>query len=217
MVVLQSVLALGFLGYMQNALASTWVVCPDAPINLMTSVLPQAAGLEAAMVLAVMGAMVTVSEGSVIDIHGRVKALRLLNAILTTGISNHQLDDEWPSKTLDRGLSTIGERIWCFYPDLPEKIVTQADLNSEQLDVLNRCIIFVKTSEEYVWPPYSFETENIRLVDRVLGRSEQVRRREWGNFISAGDISAWPFLHIEDYENASRSVQSPPNHADANN
>src|SRR6266853_648445 len=99
---------------------------------------------------------------SMIDRKLRDKGALLLECLLAKGISNHQLDSEWPEKSPDAGIGAIGEQIWCYYDDFPEKILTRADFEPSEMAVIERCLVFLRSDREYEWPRYSFETQNVK-------------------------------------------------------
>ena len=137
-----------------------------------------------------------------IDCLDRVAAIDLLNRLLSFGITNYEIDDAWPRSSNDRGVVAIGEQIWCFYDDFPETIISRKDFSQKELDIIHRCLAFLKSREEYLWPDYSFETENVRFFDYIMCRSSSIRKMKWDKFISAGNVEYWPFINKDQYEKA---------------
>ncbi len=133
-----------------------------------------------------------------IDRGARDKAAELLEALITRGITNQQLDDEWPTGNLDSGVKAIGEQIWCYYDDFPEKKLMRFDFQSDEIELFERCLAFLKSNQDYQWPAYSFETENMKWHERFLPGSKQRSRVGWEYFIAAGEIAVWPFLHSDE-------------------
>jgi hypothetical protein len=143
-----------------------------------------------------------------IDRNARDRAVELLNAALAGRITNYQLEDQWPQKSSDWALSAVGEEIWRYYDDSPEARLNPAILQTKELEVIKRSILFLSSDREYEWPRYSIATENRTLVQRVFGLGKQRAKEEWERFKAAGEIDAWPFLRLSDYQEAAKQSAS---------
>jgi hypothetical protein len=129
------------------------------------------------------------------------EALRHLVSGITT---NDQFEDSPSQKSKDPSIDEIFYlAAYPLYDDLKEhKLKGEYVLTEGQKLDLARCILFLKSDYEYMWP---------REVGRGLFTSRSTIRREWGK--SDGDRSVWPFFHKIDYDEA--KMQHPymkPNH-----
>jgi hypothetical protein len=135
-----------------------------------------------------------------IDRTARDKAVQLLKALLGDGITNYRLEDEWPDQSPDFALRAVIEQLWFYYKDFPEKMLTRASFSPDEIKLIERCVVFLTSDREYEWPQYSFATENRTIIERLLGLGKQYSEEEWERFKSAGEIDAWPFLRLSDYQ-----------------
>jgi hypothetical protein len=137
-----------------------------------------------------------------IDRTSRDKAVQLLKAILAGGISNYRFEDEWPDQSHDFAVRAVGEQLWFYYEDSPEKMLTRSSFEPAAIKLIERCIVFLTSDNEYEWPHYSFATENRRFLERLLGLGKKRSNEEWERFKAAGEIDAWPFLRVSDLQEA---------------
>ena len=140
-----------------------------------------------------------------VDVEARHRAAELLQRVLTSGVSNYELDDMWP-ESKDEGIVAIGDRIWCFYDDFPEQIVKKDSLPTEILDIISRCWIFLRGSTEYSWPAFDFRQDGLGFFASVFA-GKKAREQRWSEFKSAGDFNVWPFLTRKEYERESSVIR----------
>ena len=128
-----------------------------------------------------------------IDRTARDKAVQLLKTLLAGGITNYRLEDEWPDRSIDFAVRAVGEQLWFYYKDCPEKMLMRASFDPDTIKGIERCIAFLTSEREYEWPQYSFETENRSVVERLFGLGKQRSNEDWERFKAAGEVDAWPF------------------------
>ena len=143
-----------------------------------------------------------------IDRASRDKAVRLLSALSTGGVTNYQLEDEWPSQSLDLAVRAVAEQMWLLYDDFPEKKLDRDSFTKDEIRLIDRCQAFLSSDLEYEWPNYSFATGNRTLMQRVFGFKKRRPTKEWEEFISVGEIEAWPFLRSSDYTSEMKSSRA---------
>jgi len=143
-----------------------------------------------------------------VDRESRIKAWNILDAMLHDGITNYKLEDEWPDQSPDFSLGAIGEQLWFYYADFPEKKLTRVNFEPDTIKLIERCMVFLTSERDYEWPQYSFVTENRILVERLLGLGKQRSAEQWEQFKAAGEIDAWPFLRLSDYQEETKKMAS---------
>lgn len=143
-----------------------------------------------------------------IDRAARNKAVELLKAILADGITNYRFEDEWPDRSSDFAVKAVAEQLWFYYDDYPEKMLTRTNLGPDVIKLLERCVAFLASDLEYAWPQYSFATENRSLIERLLGLGKQRSTEEWERFKAGGEIEAWPFLRMSEYQEMAKPALS---------
>jgi hypothetical protein len=142
-----------------------------------------------------------------VDRIARDKTVQLLKALLADGITNYRLEDEWPDQSSDFAVMAVGEQLWFYYDDFPEKILTRASLGGDAIKMIERSLVFLMSNLDYQWPAYSFATENRSLIERLLELGNDRSTQQWERFKTAGEIHAWPFLRLVDYQNATKSCE----------
>ena len=115
-------------------------------------------------------------------------------------ITNDQLDDvevDWR----DRGAVAVKERAWGLYDDtyvhraIDNNLICRASRRE-----IARWIVFLHSSQEYLWPEYSFEQIfNWPMNLITFGWWERNKTRVFEQFMAAGDFSVWPFKTDGEY------------------
>lgn len=131
-----------------------------------------------------------------IDRKARQNASELLGRWRTGTVTNWEFEDQWPASQ-DRGVRAIGSRLSCFYSDSPKSVLSVSALHDDELELLNRCAIFLQSDEEYAWPDFDFEREGLRPLE-ALFRGQGTKTQRWREFASTGNIAKWPFLESGD-------------------
>jgi hypothetical protein len=127
-----------------------------------------------------------------IDRHSRNLAADILRAAKSGKITNYEIEDQWP-KSGDKALIYIAQRIWLCYDDL-KKDLFKIDSNDEETrSLIERCISFLESEEEYQWPDYNFDRSGLIFwID--LTKSKKAKTEEWEGFVESADFSKWPFF-----------------------
>ena len=138
--------------------------------------------------------------------HGdRNKAVQLLDRWLADDIMNSEFDDEWPYSSEDRAVVDIGRELWLHYSDSPKTRLKASDLSTEELQLLNRCLAFLITSEDY--EPVATE-EAVRWKRGFLAKLFGAPMRPWETLrlkISPDRQKWWPFADEAQYRRVMRS------------
>jgi hypothetical protein len=119
---------------------------------------------------------------------------------------NFQFDDAaWEIETKDRGVTEIYEAMWLTYDDLTRHKMDGAHaLSYEQLTIVKRAIVFLKSDCEYKWPSRPLYYRVARPLLWVISLGIVTKRLD-KHFHGNGDDEAWPFFKIEDYQTALKS------------
>ena len=134
-----------------------------------------------------------------VDQSNRTLCLSILHQLLAEGISTYEIEDKWPEVSDDPAIAAISGQMWHYYDDFPERRLGSKDLTDEVIQMIERCILFLESGQEYKWPVYSFETRNLKWFRRVFDFNGRKTREEWERFCSAGDPTVWRFLCRSDY------------------
>ncbi len=137
-----------------------------------------------------------------IDTESRRSAALLVRRFVAGQISNFEFEDTFP-KSRDRALRAVESTMWCFYDDFQNhKLKGVWKLNDHARSAALRWIVFLYSTEDYVWPSISFpgiRPIKLSVFGKLLGRQRQQR-----HFLESGDINFWPFLDSESYKQAKR-------------
>lgn len=101
------------------------------------------------------------------------------------------------------------ELCWGLYDDTRRhKLIGSSKLSPEALKVIARCILFLRSNQEYKWPYFNVKP-NFSLIDFLLAiltfgynlksiRDDQEQfYLEWQDL---GDFDVWPFFSRADYD-----------------
>lgn len=119
-----------------------------------------------------------------VDRRARGIAADLIIRLAEGAITNHEFDRLYPDKTDDQAVHQIYISLLSFIDDAFREyaLVGSRALSSEESEMFNRCIAFLRTELVYEWP------SGIRSIVRWL--------RLGGN--EHGDKTVWPYFRKED-------------------
>lgn len=118
----------------------------------------------------------------VIDRSARDNALSILRSI-DSGLTNWQLEDEWPESKTDPGLGCILRWLWSLYDD-DREVKIGSTFSPEDKEILHRVRQFLTSEVEF------------ELLDLSKSEQKQVIRewgREWNPCCSGPEYPLWPF------------------------
>lgn len=107
---------------------------------------------------------------------------------------------------------------WGLYSDLKEhKLKGSSALSKESLKIIARCILFLRSDNEYRWPEIEWRHPVVRLsfsdlllIVVTLGahylKHKLKCEQQYRETISVGDYNVWPFLKVADYD---REINNP--------
>jgi hypothetical protein len=127
---------------------------------------------------------VSAGDDSAVDVEGRGRAVALLENFLAARISNDELEDSWPTDSLDPALEEIRRAVWLTYDDLHEHLGPTADHG-----LIDRCAAFLRTREPYRWPIP-------KLWQRIVGACVSIMTLGRVELALAGPRvdEPWPYL-----------------------
>jgi hypothetical protein len=139
----------------------------------------------------------------VVDRHRRDKLAELLRHFAAGLVTNDEFEDrietiiDDPPKMSDRALWAVRMMAWFYYDDLStHKLTGRRALDREERAEFARWVLFLHSSQEYLWPEFCFVFPGGLLRNLItFGRCGP---RAWTQFKSAGDFDVWPFLRQED-------------------
>lgn len=119
-----------------------------------------------------------------VDREARQCAITILARIKEQGITNWQLEDEWPSSE-DPALNCILRWLWTLYSDFPEFPLIDV-LSKQDIQIIEKCSLFLSSDLEFqVSEPPSF-WEKMKIIIKW--------GREWRtNCTLPTDDDNWPF------------------------
>ena len=139
----------------------------------------------------------------------REKGANLIARWLDGEVTNYEFDDEWPYESIDLGVADIGKELWNHYSDERKQRLIVGDLSAEQVALLNRCLLFLKSSEVYESTPREPSGPwKSSLLQRVFGVTE----RPWEQthlVVGPERIEWWPFASREQWRSATEKMGSP--------
>lgn len=117
-------------------------------------------------------------------------------------ITNHDFERLEPQSD-DRGVGAVAAYIWLLYDDFKdEKISSEIREEVYVRDCVTRCIQFLRSDEEYVWPHYwkhyifggAYPKWKVILSFGLLGIKNKIAETYCREMAEVGDVSAWPFV-----------------------
>jgi len=119
-----------------------------------------------------------------IDENARLRAVTLLEKVITKKMTNWQLEDSWPESKDAPALNCIFRWIWTLYDDGKETPVIEK-LSPDNREVFDRCLAFLKSDHE-------FPVKSVTPAESVLIR--QGWGVEWRTDCTCPqDSDLWPF------------------------
>jgi len=117
--------------------------------------------------------------------------------------SNFEFDDTiFEIKTEDRGVIEIRDQLWLTYDDLTKhKMNGDRALTNEQMKVVTRAIVFLKSNYEYSWPKAPWWYKPIRPILWFVTLGAATKKIDRG-LKGEGNLDVWPFYNTEEYRNA---------------
>lgn len=102
--------------------------------------------------------------------------------------------------TKDKGVIDIRDEVWLTYDDLRKhKMKGDWALNQEQMDIVKRSIVFLKSDCEYKWPKWPFYYKFARPFIWLLSFGKAPKYLD-GYLHRFGDKNVWPFFSVHQYE-----------------
>jgi hypothetical protein len=141
-----------------------------------------------------------------IDRQARNRLAEEIRHFIECFTDNFQFDDvAWKIETKDRGVTEIYQAMWLTYDDLTRHKMDGAHaLSNEQLAVVKRAIVFLKSDCEYEWPSWPLYYRIARPLLWLVSFGVVTKRLD-KHFHGNGDDVAWPFFKVEDYQTALNS------------
>jgi len=127
-----------------------------------------------------------------IDREARDVAVTALRDFMEGAISNREYERKYPTSERDPALWAIYSQIWFHYSDISEHTLTgKHQLNVDGQRLLERCLLFLRSDLEYLWPP-----QKLRLwhgILRLLGLGRIMKRGKTDE-ATLYDAGVWPFF-----------------------
>ena len=134
---------------------------------------------------------------SSIDVKARLQLANALEEFLVGKISNFEFEKRIPSSD-DGIISAIELSIWHYYDDFKEHVLNNDSVSESERTRICRWILFLRTEEEYRWPPFQSPGEQPIAYGFfwkwILKLDEKQK-----HFMEYGDYTVWPFLDRETY------------------
>lgn len=122
----------------------------------------------------------------------REKAAALIARWLEGNVATWDFEDEWPELSEDRAVVDIGRSLWRLYSDFPQRPLTILNLSADELAMLQRCLAFLQSGENYEPVPYEEAAPwKPNLLTRLFGKA-----RPWETMrlkIDPERQKWWPF------------------------
>jgi hypothetical protein len=146
-----------------------------------------------------------------IDRPARNFAADLIGRFKDGEISNDEFMDEWPWRSKDPAIKAISHELWFTYSDLKNHtLIGKYALNAKGVALYERCILFLQSEEEYVWPKSQGILPGIygwllliMSLGLLLPLDRWFQRR---NFEAMGDADVWPFISKADYDRVTLNI-----------
>ena len=141
-----------------------------------------------------------------IDRQARDKLAEEIRHFVECFTDNFQFDDAaWEIETKDRGVTEIYEAMWLTYDDLTRhKMDGVHALSKEQIAVVKRALVFLKSDCEYKWQNWPLYYRVARPLLWLFSFGVVTKRLDL-YFHGNGDDYAWPFFTVADYQVALKS------------
>lgn len=138
-----------------------------------------------------------------VDREARDKAAKAVRGfMLECSITNWEYEDRYPESKADRAVLCIFQQLWFWYDDMHEhKMLGEYRLSPEHLEVIDRCLLFLQSDLEYIWPPVKVDWLGLvcYIIKYVISFGTfRPREKE----LSYNEEHFWPFFDREQYAQA---------------
>ena len=128
---------------------------------------------------------------TMVSVETRRKAAQLLLDFYDGRLTNHQLEDSWPSAETDPALLAIYKGAWFLYSDLHPHYLSAEERRSYRIaKYVHRMLTFLRSQLEYQWKGFPLWRHE-RLLELFDSQRRKANR--------SGDTSVWPFYSKTDY------------------
>ena len=135
-----------------------------------------------------------------IDRAGRAALAVHLRRLASGRLTNAEFDSVRLDRSEDEALVAIGDAGWSLYDDFfVYRLRGRRALNSEALDAVARCILFLDSDLPYEWPARRPRLMSILWTLLTFGTWLRKDRRRWE---ASGPYHVWPFYRESDYQRA---------------
>ena len=142
-----------------------------------------------------------------IDRKARDEFAELLRHFIAGRMTNEEFENRAPLSSKDLAIFEIWWlAAWRLYDDFDEHTLTEEyGASDDERREIARCVLFLKTDQEYQWPRHSTLKEllgNLRYLISFgcLSVYDPMELLD----ATAGDLEAWPFIGLKDLEIARR-------------
>jgi len=141
-----------------------------------------------------------------VDRKARDKFAELLRHFIAGRITNEEFDDQVPLPSKDLAIKEIW---WIatspFFSDIEYTLTEEYRASDDERREIAKCVLFLKTDQEYQWPRHSTLKELMRDLRYLVsfGRARWYSAKELLD-TTDGDLEAWPFIGLKDLETARR-------------
>ena len=140
-----------------------------------------------------------------IDRPARNQLAEALRALASGQITNDEFERRVPTSPDPAVWHIFFDGVWGLYSDLWEyRLKARHHLKPEAKAAIARCVLFLKTDQEFEWPqPSGLERSASFFANFLtLGAAARFLQRQYR---AAGEWSVWPFISRAAYEDALRS------------
>jgi hypothetical protein len=134
----------------------------------------------------------------------RRAASHLLEQFFKGEITNDEYDNEYPDRSGDAGVDVVYDRIWLYYSDLETHFLRQEELTSQDRQLFERCIAFLRTDFEYEGPLLNRGLPFYQRLTKLATALFSGQRKADGQFLSA----YWPFTTADQYRQVQAGAKS---------
>ena len=140
-----------------------------------------------------------------VDRKARDEFAELLRHFIAGRITNEEFEHQVPIPSKDLAIFEIWWlAAWPLYDDFDEHTLTEEyRASDDERREIVKCILFLKTDQEYQWPRHSTLKQLLGDLRYLVtfGRVPVYSSYELLD-AAAGDLEAWPFIHLKDLETA---------------
>lgn len=125
--------------------------------------------------------------------------------MLECSITNWEYEERYPESKADLAIDCIFQNLWFWYDDMHEhRMLGDHRLLPEHKEVIERCLLFLQSDLEYLWPPVKWDLPRtfFNIIKYVVSFGT-FRPREIE--LSYDEENFWPFLDRDQYAQAYKS------------